>query len=159
MKRILFIIALIFVATAKSFAQSPIITDFRQIVTERATGFKNIQQELLMDNTEKGVKIYQSSVGGSSICKSLVTHSATDGDVLLMIFNIESMDAMTMKIFMNIAQQYVTELNDMVKTGNYKGRDYKEGDDSITEITDIDGKVVVQYISNPTDHMLMFFGA
>lgn len=158
MKKILFIIAIVFFGTAKSFAQSPIITDFRQIVSERATGFKNIQQELLLDNTEKGVKIYQSSVGGSSICKSLVTHSATDGDVLLMIFNIESMDAMKIKIFMNMAQQYVTELNDMVKTGKYKGRDYNDGNDSITEITDADGKLVVQYISNPTDHMLMFFG-
>ena len=155
----LLLTALIIFSIGKISAQSPIINDFRKIVTERTTGFKSLQKELLQENVEKQVKIYNSSIGQSSICKALITNSEKEGATFLLIYNLESMDAMKIQIFNNMAQQYITELNDMVKSGNYKGRDYNDGEDSITEVTDLDGKVVAQYVSNTLDHMILVFGA
>ena len=155
----LLLTALIIFSIGKISAQSPIINDFRKIITERTNGFKSLQQDLLQDNTEKKVKIYNPSVGQSSICKAFITQSETHGATFILVYNVESMDAMKLQIFNNMAQQYITELNDMVKSGNYKGRDYNDGEDSITEVTDLDGKVVAQYVSNTLDHMILVFGA
>lgn len=155
MKKALFIIALVIFNFAKISAQSPIINDFRKIVAERTTAFKNLQGELLQDNVEKGVKIYSTTIGNSVICKAFITHSNTLGGTFIMVFNVQEMDVMKLKIFTNMAQQYIAELNDMVKTGNYKGRDYNEESNTITEITDLSGNVVVKYVSNDKEHMIM----
>ena len=155
----LLLTAFIIFSIGKISAQSPLINDFRKIITERSTGFKSLQQDLLQDNTEKQVKIYSPSIGNSAICKAFITQSAANGATFLLVYNVEAMDAMSLKIFNNMAQQYITELNDMVKSGNYKGRDYNDGADSITEVTDLDGKVVAQYVSNSADHMILVFGA
>ncbi len=158
MKKLL-LIAIFFCAIGQVSAQSPLINEFRTIVAERATGFKNLQKELLQENVEKQVKIYNSSIGQSSICRALITNSQQEGATFLLIYNVETMDGMMIKLFTNMAQQYVTELNDMVKSGQYKGRDYNDGADSITEVTDLDGKVVAQYVSNSADHMILVFGS
>ena len=159
MKNTIFIIALIFCTAGNASAQSQIINDFRTIVSERASGFKSLQQDLLQDNTEKQVKIYNTTIGQSSVCKAFITQSAALGGTFLMVYDVSAMDAMKLKIFGNMAQQYITELNDMIKSGKYKGRDYQEGEDAITEVTDLDGKIVAQYVSNNTQHMIMVFGA
>lgn len=155
MKKAVLIVALIIFNVGKITAQSQIINDFRKIVAERTTGFKNLQTDLLQDNVEKGVKIYSPSIGNSVICKAFITQSNTFGGTFLLVYNIEEMDAMKLTIFNNMAAQYITELNDMVKTGNYKGRDYNEGSDSVTEIKDLNDNVVVKYVSNDTQHMIM----
>ena len=155
MKKAILIVALVVFNIGKTTAQSQIINDFRKIVAERTTAFKNLQGELLQDNVEKGVKIYSTSIGNSVICKAFITQSNTFGGTFLLVYNIEEMDAMKLTIFNNMASQYITELNDMVKTGNYKGRDYNEGSDSVTEIKDLNDNVVVKYVSNDTQHMIM----
>ncbi len=158
MNKLLIIIAVVLFNISTASAQSPIIKDLREVIAQRSTSFTNLQKELVQDNTEKGVKAYMGSLGQSSICNAYVTQSATQGSMYVYLFNLENMDVMQTKIFTEMAQQYITELNDMVKTGNYKGRDYREGDSLVTEITDLNDNVVVQYVSSPVDHMIMVHG-
>lgn len=157
MNKILLITFLILTATAVN-AQSPLITNFRQVIAQRDTNFKSLQQDMVQDNFEKGVKVYNGSLGQSYICNAVITQSTAQGVMYVFIYNIKDMDTMQLNIFSTMAQQYITELNDMVKTGNYKGRDSEEGENMVTEITDLNGKIVVQYASSPIDHMILVHG-
>jgi len=158
MNKILIIIALALFNTIMAHAQSPIIKDLREVISQRNSSFKTLQKELVQDNTEKGIKAYMGSVGGSSICNAFVTQSNGQGSMYIFLFSLENMDIMQTKIFTDMAQQYINELNNMVKTGNYKGRDYRDGESLVTEITDLNGNIVVQYVSNAADHMIMVHG-
>jgi hypothetical protein len=42
-------------------------------------------------------------------------------------------------------------VNDMIKTGKYKGRDYKNGDKEISEIKDTEGDYILEIESKSTD--------
>jgi hypothetical protein len=65
---------------------------------------------------------------------------------------------MMLKMFTIISGQYITELNEMVVSGNYTGKDYTENGESTTEIKDLQGNTVAQYISNSTEHLVVVFG-
>lgn len=69
------------------------------------------------------------------------------------------MDAMMLRLFTSISQQYITEVNEMVKSGNYTGRDYESNGESINELKDTKCELIFQYISSAKEHVLVFYGA
>ena len=158
MKKLLWVVAFLFCYSGLVFAQSPAIEEFRQIISQRDTQFKGLQKEMLQEQPDKGLKIYSSLLGESGISKSVIAQSTSEGATYMIGYNIESMDEMKLRIFSLLVNQYMAELNDMVKSGNYKGRDFQNEGESITELTDLSGSVVTQYISSPTDHLLIVFG-
>jgi len=158
MKKAIWVVAFLFFYSGVTLAQSPVINEFRQIISQRDTHFKSLQKEILQDQPDKGLKIYSSLIGESAISKSVIAQSTAEGASYMIGYNIESMNEMKLRIFSLLVDQYMAELNEMVKSGNYKGRDFQNNGESITELTDLSGSVVAQYISNPTDHLLIIFG-
>ena len=66
---------------------------------------------------------------------------------------------MMLKIMMVIAQKYVDEMNAMVKSGSYTGRDYEKTDGTtVTEIKDLNGVNIVDYQSNKDQHIVLVYG-
>lgn len=159
MKKAFLILAFIVISFQNVSAQSPIIKEFREIVKDIPNQFTAIQKDLLQDNTEKNYKIYSSSIVDSAISKAIISKSLADGAVYVIRFDVQSLDGMMLKMFTIISGQYITELNDMVKSGNYTGKDYQNNGETTTELKDLQGNVVVQYISNSTEHLVMVFGA
>lgn len=159
MKKAILILAFITIAFQNLSAQSPIIKEFREIVKDIPNQFNTIQKELLQDNTEKNYKIYSSTIEDSAISRAMISKSLADGAVYVIRFDVQSLDGMMLKMFTIISGQYITELNDMVASGNYTGKDYQNNGETTTEIKDLQGNVVVQYISNSTEHLIMVFGA
>ena len=151
------VVTILFATTA--LAQTPVIKDFRIIVKDIPNQFDSLKKVLVQDNTEKNFKLYTSTIEDLAISKSFISITPTDGHVYLMSFKTENMDAMMLRIFTTIVQQYLKEINEMVATGNYKGRDYESNGENITELTDNIGALVLQYISGPKEHLLMFYGA
>lgn len=158
MKKLYFIATLCFLS-ATTFAQSDAILNFREVVKEIPNQFDKLKKDLLRDDTEKNFKLYSSTIEDMPISKTIISVSPKDGHIYLVTFNIEQMDAMMLRIFTTISQQYITEINEMVKSGNYKGRDYESNGESITELTDAKGDLVFQYISSSKEHVLIFYGA
>lgn len=158
MKKLYFIVTLLFLSTA-TFAQSDAILNFRQVVKEIPNQFDNLKKDLLQDNTEKNYKLYSSKIEDMPISKTVISISPKDGHVYIVTFNVEQMDRMMFQIFSSISQQYINELNEMVKSGNYKGRDYNSNGENITELTDAKDQLVLQYISSGKEHLLIFYGA
>jgi hypothetical protein len=158
MKKIILIIAIFLVAITTISAQSPVIKQFREIIKDAPNQFNTIQKELLQDNKEKNYKIYSSTIEDTAISKSVISKSLTDGAVYVIRFDVQSLDGMMLKMFTIISGQYITELNEMVASGNYTGKDYNENGESTTEIKDLQGNTVAQYISNSTEHLVVVFG-
>jgi hypothetical protein len=159
MKKLILSTVVTFLFAVSALAQTPVIKDFRTIVKDIPNQFDNLKKELLQDNTEKNYKIYSSTIADLPISKTLITITQTDGPVYIITFKTETMDAMMLRLFTMIAQQYMKEINEMVATGNYKGRDYKSNGEDITELTDNNGVKVLEYISSPKEHLLLFYGA
>ena len=60
---------------------------------------------------------------------------------------------------MNMVNQYLDELNAMVQSGQYTGKDYTDSNgNGVTELKNLNNDIVVQYVSNDTHHYLYFFG-
>ena len=158
MKKTYFIATLLFLS-AVTFAQSDAILNFRQVVNDIPNQFDNLKKDLLQDNTEKNFKLYSSKIEDMPIGKTLISVSQKEGPIYLTTFNVEKMDSMMLRIFTTISQQYITEINEMVKSGNYKGRDYNSNGESITELTNNKDELIFQYISSSKEHVLIFYGA
>lgn len=154
----LFFITVLLLSTVRIMAQSDVILQFRQVVKEIPNQFDNLKKDLLQDNTEKNYKLYSSKIEDMPISKTLISVSPKDGHIYLITFNIEQMDSMMLRIFTSISKQYINELNEMVKSGNYKGRDYNSNGEDITELTNTKGELVLQYISSSKEHVLIFYG-
>jgi uncharacterized protein YxeA len=157
MKKVLTIIVLLI--TTISFAQTPIIKQFREVVKDAPNQFINFQKDLLKDNPEKHNKLYNSKIENTAISSNFISQTEGRGGVYITRFDVANLDGIMLKMFTLISGQYVTELNEMVKSGNYIGRDYQENGESITELKDLKGNLAVEYISNEKEHLVMVYGA
>lgn len=157
MKKIYFIATLLFLS-AVTFAQSDAILQFRQVMQDIPNQFDNLKKDLLQDNTEKNFKLYSSKIEDLPISRTVISVSPKVGHVYMVTFNVEKMDSMMLRVFTVLSQQYIAEINEMVKSGNYKGSDYTNNGESITELTDAKGELVFEYISSSKEHVLVFYG-
>jgi hypothetical protein len=155
MKKVLFFLLFAF-AIVQASAQSPAVLDFREFIKAIPTNFKTLEKEYLKESD--GYKVYSSTKEDLFFSTNLITRHPTDGTAYLLRYNIKDLDAGILKMFMMIAQQYMDEINAMVKTGNYTGRDFKDGESDVTELKDLEGNLIMQYISDKETHMLAFFG-
>lgn len=144
---------------AASVAQTPIIKDFRTVIKDIPNDFETLKSEMTEDGKDETYKLYTTTLDDSPICDSFIFESATGERVFILSYNVKKMDSMMFKIFNTMVPQYLNEMNDMVKTGNYKGEDYNDNGTSITEITDLKGKIIVQYRSTADEHRIMFYGS
>lgn len=158
MKKIILTIAIFLVTFTTISAQSPIIKQFREIIKDAPNQFNTIQKELLQDNKEKNYQVYSSTIEDTAISKAVISKSLADGAVYVIRFDVQSLDGMMLKMFTIISGQYITELNEMVSSGNYTGKDYQNNGETTTEIKDLQGNTVVQYISNVNEHLVLIFG-
>jgi len=156
MKKLLTTIVLFI--TAISFAQSPIIKQFREVVKDAPNQFINFQKDLLSDNPEKHNKLYNSTIDDTAISRNFITKTEGQNGVYVIRFDVANLDGMMLKMFLLISEQYIKELNEMEDSGAYTGRDYRENGENITELKDLKGNVAVEYISSATEHLVMVYG-
>ncbi len=157
MKTKIFIIALLLSPIFNCFSQSPIIQDFRKIIEDGPSQFNNLQSDMFQEND--GYKFYHSTIEPSSISTVYIQRKDQESPLYVMDFNVEEMSIEMIGLFMNMVTQYIGEINEMVKTGNYTGEDYTTEDGrAVTELRNLNNDLVVQYISGETNHSLYFFG-
>jgi hypothetical protein len=149
---------IVFFIAVISFAQSPIIKQFREVVKDAPNQFTNFQKDLLSDNPEKHNKLYNSTIEDTAISNNFISQTEGQNGVYIIRFDVANLDGMMLKMFLTISEQYIKELNEMEKSGAYTGRDYQENGENITELKDLKGNVAVEYISNATEHLVMVYG-
>lgn len=156
--KLIFPTTLLLLFSLSMSAQSPVIQELRKVMTARDTQFKSLKKEMVSESAKDGVKLFSSIIADSPISKAVILETNTEGAIYLINFDITAMDDLKLQMFMTIVQQYMDEINAMVKSGNFSGREFVDDGSNVTELTDADGKVAAQYISNASTHMVMVFG-
>lgn len=157
MKNKILIIALLLTTVFTSFSQSPIIQDFRKIIADGPSQFNNLQGDLFQEND--GIKFYHSTIESSPISTVYIQVRGEELPLYVMDFKVEEISTQMLGLFMNMVEQYIAELNDMVKSGLYTGEDYTTEDGrGVTELRNLNNDIVVQYVSSDTNHDIYFFG-
>jgi hypothetical protein len=150
--------AIVLLITALSFAQTPIIKDFRTIIADRPNEFKNLQKELLKDNVAGGFKEYSSTIPDLSFNRNLIING-TRGAQYLVIFNLDAMNEETKNFFGLVSKQYFAEIADMEKSGKYVVLHYKsDAGILISEVKDLAGEKILEYRIKPNEHLILFLG-
>lgn len=139
-------------------AQSPIIKEFRNILIDAPNKFESYKVAKISDNKDKNYELYSSKIEELPFSVTRVIAKTNDEPSVYFIkYDVKNLDAMMLKLFINISTQYMTEINDMVKSGNYTGRDVKDNGDDITEVFDLKGNHVMDYISNADAHFIYVY--
>ena len=162
MKKFLLTLALCLPFLAPAFAQEakPVVKELRAIMEESPTGFASYKGELLQKDESSGAAFYNSShTPEVSIAGHVLVENPADKLSFYMIrYNTKDMDAMTLRLMMIMAQQYLDEMNAMVKSGKYVGRDYKmDNGMDVTEIKDKEGRMILDYRSDSDNQMLIVY--
>lgn len=157
MKNQILFVAFFLMAFSTMFAQSPIIEDFRKIIADGPSQFSNLQSDLFQEND--GFKFYHSTIESSPISTVYIQVKEQELPLYVMDFKVEEISTQMLGLFMNMVEQYIAELNDMVKSGLYTGEDYTTDDGKgVTELRNLNNDIVVQYVSSDTNHDIYFFG-
>ena len=150
MKKILLLLLVVTSIQFSATAQSPVIKEFRALLQSAKTNFKDDIGEKIEEDTANNLAYYKTKKADFSVISSFIIHQLTnDGNTYVINYNVKDADANTLVLIMHIVDLYIDELNAMIKTGNYTGRDYNTDDGmSVSEIKDLNGNHILNYKSN-----------
>jgi hypothetical protein len=168
MKKIFLFLA-IFSFSGVTYAQSSVIENFRAIVKDIPNKFKNLQKDFLKDSLD--YKCYSSKVEQMPIVNSLKELSTPESNIYVRTkdgfykikfkFNNTGDIDDDVNIWENlrkIEQQYEKEIQLMVKSGKYTSSNFIESNgDNITQVKNSKGIVILRFIKNLKEHLLVFY--
>lgn len=161
-KFVLFLLVMLTLATP-IFAQepAPVIKELRSIIADAGTGFQSFLGDADGRNEANGTTFYKSKIEPqASISQGFILEKeATKHRTFVLRYNVKDLDAMMLKIMLIMAQKYVDEINVMVKSGSYTGRDYEKADGTtVTEIRDLKGTQIMDYQSSKDQQIILVYG-
>jgi hypothetical protein len=110
----------------------------------------------VMETDSANHTIYYETKKPTKLAETFIVHQASGQNMYVI-----SYDAKGDKVagVMPLVDHYLDELNNMLKTGNYTGKDYKntQGKD-VTDIRDKDGNLVLRYASNLENQSIFLYG-
>ena len=160
MKKII-VILLITLTIIKIKAQTTdhLISDLRVLISSAKTNFADDMGEKLSENTASKTVFYNTKYATSG-AKSLISKKLTGNTytyIYAILYDLKDADAVSRMI--PVTDAYIDELNVMVQSGNYAGRDYKDEDGyDVTEINDKAGNHILDYFSNKEHQNIYIYG-
>jgi len=163
MNKLLLTLALCFFGTASVSAQeaAPVITELRAVLADAGTGFQSYLGELIETDSASGVIYYKSrhNPQASISAHYLIENNKTKHRFYLIRYDIKALDEMQLRIMTVMTQKYMDELNAMVKTTRFDGRDYKnEEGANVTELKDKSGQNILDYQSDGEQQTIIVYG-
>jgi hypothetical protein len=119
-----------------------ILNNFKTLLKEAATDFKSLQQGLLEADSVNNTYYYKCS---ATLGSSLEAIAINKNDLTVFYSSLFDYSKTTELIkATEILPDLLVIVNNMVKTGNYKGRDYVSSSNvSVTEVKDLDGNYIL----------------
>ena len=135
------IISLSFTVTAQTTEQ--ILSNFKTLIAEATTDFKNIKGSLFYNDTVLKFSYYDCSVNLGSELEGIGIDNEDGATYHTSIFEYKKTSELIKAN--DIISPIVDELNIMVKSGKYTGSDYKKSENiDVTEVKDLDGNYIVE---------------
>jgi hypothetical protein len=146
----------IFAQTAPSLA----VMQIRHLIESAKTDFKDDQGALIQEDKDTKISYYETKKPTAGAQTFIYTSSNPDVTPMYVInYDVKAMDTNMLGLMTVIVNQYIDELNVMVKSGNYTGKDYKDANGmGVTDIKDKDGNYILRYQSNSEKQNIYIYG-
>ena len=139
---------------------TPAVQKLRLLIESAKTGFKDNTGDLIREDKTKKINFYKTKKETAGA--QTFIYKSTTGDpapVYVITYNLKGMEPTMMTMVMTIVDQYIDELNVMIQSGNYTGRDYKDEQGmDITEMKDKKGNHILDYGSDKETQNIYIFG-
>jgi hypothetical protein len=139
---------------------APIIRELRALLQIAPTGFESYRGALIEHDSATKTSYFQSkhTPEASTAQHFMFENAATKNRFYMIRYDLGNMDAMHLKIMNLMASKYMDELNTMVQSGSFTGRDYQNEDGAnVTEIKDKNGAIVLEYQSDPKQQVIVAY--
>jgi len=157
MKKIFLVIVGIFTTLLFANAQTaaPVVTELRQLLKNAQNNFANdLGKKIEEDPATKNV--FYEPVKPALEADAFILH--VDAGQNMYILNYDCTGDKINKMI-PIVEQYLDELNKMVKEGDYSGVDYKDKNGkAVTDIRDKAGNLILRYTSVPAAQTIYVYG-
>ena len=163
MKKLILFLSIFISLGNVSYAQttpSPAVQKLRELIESAKTGFRDDTGDLIRQDKTKKINYYKTTKA-TAAAQTFIYKSTTDdpAPVYVITYNLKDMETTMMTMVMTIVDQYIDELNIMVQSGNYVGRDYKDAQGmDITEVKDKKGNHILDYGSDKETQNIYIFG-
>ena len=157
---LLFLLTFSMAENVKAQEPAPVIKELRNIIADAPNAFDSFLGDANGRDEASGTTFYKTkNEAAVSIAQSFVMHKeATGHRTFILRYNVKNMDAMMLRLMLIMTQKYVDEMNAMIKSGNYTGRDYTASDGSlITEVNDLKGNKILDYQSAADQQMVIVY--
>jgi hypothetical protein len=151
MKKSFLFIVVILIFGIRSNAQTAdqVKANFKTLVIEAATDFKNVQKEVLEIDTSTRTEYYACNKSLGSTFEAICVNANDNTTYFSSKFEYSKTSELIKAN--EILPGILDEVNAMVKSGKYKGRDYDKNENvSITEVKDLEGNYIIE-IESRTD--------
>ncbi|MDR3694600.1 hypothetical protein [Mucilaginibacter sp.] len=154
--KLLIIIALVtFGISVHAQTEAPVITELHQLLQSAKSNFANeigkkVEEDTLTQN------VYYEAKKPAVAADAFILHVKAGQNMFVLNY-----DATGEKLtaLIPIVDQYINELNKMVKTGDYTGEDYNNAKGkAVTDIHDKDGNLVLRYTSDKASQTVYLYG-
>ncbi|WP_295672733.1 hypothetical protein [uncultured Mucilaginibacter sp.] len=135
--------------------EAPVITELHLLLKNAKNNFVNdVGKKVEEDTVTKN--IYYETKNPVVAADPFILHLGTGQNIFILNYDATG-DKLTALI--PIVDQYIDELNKMVKTSDYTGNDYKnEKGKAVTDIHDKDGNLVLRYTSDKASQTVYLYG-
>lgn len=157
MQRVLFLLvtALTFQLCANAQTEAPVITRLHALLQSAKTNFINDLDKKIDEDTTAHTIYYEAKIPVKG-AESFFVHQPSGQNMMVITYDAKGDKAAEM---MPIVEQYMDELNKMVKTGNFTGKDYKSNTGlDITDVKDNEGNLVLRYTSSHEFQRIYLYG-
>ncbi|MEO6522088.1 MAG: hypothetical protein ABIN91_10450 [Mucilaginibacter sp.] len=139
----------------KAQAVAPVVVQLRELLVSAKTNFAADLGKKIQDDAASNS--YYETKKTSEAAETVIIHKAASGQNMYMIILSNKADDVPKVIL--LVDQYMDELNRMIKTGNYIGEDRKDSNGKdITEVKDKAGNIVLRYASDKASQIIYLYG-
>ncbi len=143
---------------AKAQEASPVIKELRALVESGKTNFKSEVGAFIKTDEASKISLYKTKKETTS-ATTLLMQSTDKQRVYLIKYDLKAMSPEMVGLMSVIVDQYINELNAMVKTGLYTGKDGTDSDGlDVTQMYDLAGNHVLDYKSTKDMQSIMLYG-
>lgn len=145
-------------AAANAQEVSPLIKELRALVESGKTNFKNEVGAFIKTDQVLKTSIYKTKKE-TAAATTLLMQSQDKQRVYMIRYDVANMNADMVGLMAGIVDQYINELNAMVKTGAYTGKDGTDADGlDVTQVYDMAGNHVLDYKSTKEMQSIYLYG-
>jgi hypothetical protein len=140
---------------AKAQTEPVQITQLHALLQSAKNNFADeIGKKIDEDTTSKS--IYYETKKPTEAAETFIVHQASGQNMY--VINYDGKGDKIIKLI-TIVDKYIDELNNMAKTGNYTGEDYKsKSGKDVTDIKDKAGNLVLRYASDKETQSIYLYG-